>query len=130
MALTQEQGLELSAVLGERRRALLAELREDAARVRRERYGELAGPAPDAGDESVADLISDLEQADLTRDLGELRQVEAACERMAEGTYGQCIDCGRDIDYRRLRVSPAALRCIDCQTRFEKTFGGGERPTL
>lgn len=129
MALTREQGIELKAVLNDRRSALLDELREDAERVRRERYDEVAGPAPDAGDESVADLITDLDQASVSRDLAELREVEAASERMTEGRYGLCMECGAEIDYRRLRAYPSALRCIDCQRRFEK-IRPGERPTL
>ena len=116
-------------VLEERRRALLGELREDAERAGRDRYSELAGDAPDAGDESVADLISDLEQAGVSRDLAELREVEAARERMTEGSYGLCAECGAEIDYRRLRAYPSALRCIDCQRRAERARPG-ERPTL
>ena len=129
MPLTHEQGIELGTVLEERRRALLDELREDAERTQRDRYGELAGSAPDAGDESVASLISDLGQAGMSRDLAELREVEAARERMSEGSYGSCVECGTEIDYRRLRAYPSALRCIHCQRRFEKGHQG-ERPTL
>jgi RNA polymerase-binding transcription factor DksA len=129
MALTREQGIELRAVLDDRRQALLGELREDAERLRRDRYGELAGPAPDAGDESVADLIADLGQAGVSRDLAELREVEAARERMTEGSYGVCIECGAEIGYRRLRAYPSAIRCIDCQRRAERATTG-ERPTL
>src|SRR5689334_10837307 len=129
MALTREQGIELKTVLEDRRQALLDELRDDAERLRRDRYGELAGPAPDAGDESVADLIADLGQAGVSRDLAELREVEAARERMTEGSYGVCIECGAEIAYRRLRAYPSALRCIDCQRRAERATAG-ERPTL
>lgn len=129
MPLTRQQGTELRGALDERRRALLAELREDAARARRDQFGELAGPTPDAADESVADLIGDLDQADLSRDLAELRAVEAARSRLAEGSYGVCVECGGEIGYERLRANPAALRCIECQRRFEKTHAG-ERPTL
>lgn len=129
MPLTHEQGIELETVLEARRRALLDELREDAERARRERYGELAGPAPDAGDESVASLISDLEQAELSRDLAELREVEAARHRIEDGSYGTCVECGGEIDYRRLRAYPSALRCIECQRRFEREHQA-ERPTL
>ena len=135
MALTREQSLELGAAIEARRRALLSEIRDDVARARRDRFGELAGPAPDAGDESVADLIADLDQADLGRDLDELRAVEAARNRFAEGRYGVCVSCGIDIDYERLRANPAAIRCIDCQRRHEKEHGAaagrpGGAPTL
>jgi RNA polymerase-binding protein DksA len=130
MSLNREQGIELRMVIEERRAALLAELREDAARVRRDQHGELTGPAPDAGDESVADLIADLDHAELDRDLNELREIEAARQRLEEGSYGVCVNCGVEIDYRRLRASPAAIRCIDCQRQYEKTHKGGVGPTL
>ena len=45
----------------------------------------------------------------------------AICERIAEGTYGDCIDCGVAIPLARLQVQPAAARCIACQERHEQT---------
>jgi RNA polymerase-binding transcription factor DksA len=55
------------------------------------------------------------------RDVGELRQLEAARSRIEEGSYAECIQCGRDIQFERLRANPSALRCIDCQTLYERT---------
>ena len=130
MPLTEHQTEELRGLIDERRSALLAELREDAARTREQPYAEHAGSAPDTGDESVAALITDLEQADVTRDLDEFRSLETARSRLAGGEYGICNDCGADIGFERLKATPAALRCIDCQTRHEKTFGGEPKPSL
>jgi DnaK suppressor protein len=130
MPLTQHQTEELRGLIDQRRSALLAELREDAARVREQPYSEHAGPAPDTGDESVATLIADLEQADVTRDLDEFRSLESARQRLAGGDYGTCVDCGGDIGFARLKATPSAIRCIDCQSRHEKTFGGDPRPSL
>ena len=130
MPLTEHQTKELRSLIDRRRDALLAELREDAARAREQPYAEHAGQAPDTGDESVATLIADLEQADVTRDLGEFRGLESARERIARGEYGTCIECGGDIGFERLKATPSALRCIDCQSRHEKTFGGEPKPSL
>jgi RNA polymerase-binding transcription factor DksA len=130
MGLTDKQAQELRNMVEERRGTLLAELREDAERAREQPYAEHAGAAPDTGDESVATLIADLEQADMTRDLDEYRALEAASERLKSGEYGTCIDCGNDIGYERLKAFPAALRCIQCQERHEKTFGGSPKPSL
>jgi len=130
MPLTEQQARELSRIVETRRNALLGELREDAARSREQPYAEHAGPAPDSGDESVATLIADLEQADMTRDLDELRALEAARERIKDGGYGECIDCDNDIVYERLKAFPAALRCVQCQERHEKTYGGNPKPSL
>ena len=130
MALTDKQAQELRGMIEARRGALVAELREDAARTREQPYSEHAGPAPDSGDESVATLIADLEQADMTRDLDEFRALEAARDRLAQGAYGVCIDCANDIGFERLKASPSAVRCIHCQERHEKTFGGNPKPSL
>ena len=130
MPLTDKETQELRQIVETRRGTLLAELREDAARTRDQPYAEHAGIAPDAGDESVATLIADLEQADLTRDLDEFRALEAAREKLKSGEYGICIECGTDIGFDRLKASPSALRCIQCQERHEKTYGGNPRPSL
>ena len=130
MALTNAQTKELERLIDRRRTALIAELREDAARSREHPYAEHAGPAPDSGDESVAALFADLEQAEVTRDLDEFRALEAAHERLKSGGYGICVDCGSDVGYERLKAFPAALRCIQCQERHEKTYGGEPKPSL
>ncbi len=130
MPLTQQQTKELGTMINERRNVLLGELREDAERTREQPYAEHAGQAPDTGDESVATLFADLEQADVTRDLEEFRALEAAGERIKAGGYGVCADCGSDIVFERLKAFPAAVRCIQCQERHEKTFGGEPKPSL
>ena len=130
MALTREQTGQLKKMIEQRSNELQSEIREDVARARSEQYGELAGPAPDPGDQSVADLITDLGQADVSRDLDELRALEAAKGRIADGSYGECVSCGRDIDFQRLRANPAALRCIECQRVFEKTHAVQPSPRL
>ena len=130
MALTPRQTEELKERIGQRSRALIAELRDDVRKTRAERFGEVAGEVPDHGDESVAALIADLDQADLSRDVDELRGLEAARERIAKGDYGVCVDCGRDIGFERLRATPSAIRCIACQTLHEKTFAGPGNPSL
>ena len=130
MALTPQQTQELDHLIAQRRSALISELREDAHKARAERFEEVAGEVPDSGDESVAALIADLDQAEWGRDIDELRSLEAARDRISSGEYGVCVDCGRDIGFERLRATPSAIRCIDCQTRHEKTFAGPGAPSL
>jgi DnaK suppressor protein len=130
MPLTSKQTEELRKRVEKRRSELVGELREDAARARDEPYSEHAGIAPDTGDESVATLIADLDQADLGRDLSELRAIEAARTRLSEGSYGICADCGGDIGYERLKANPSALRCIACQTLHEKLYGSATGSSL
>ena len=44
-----------------------------------------------------------------------LRDVNDAQDRLLDGAYGLCIDCGKAIDGKRLQADPAASLCIDCQ---------------
>ena len=41
-------------------------------------------------------------------------RVERALEKLEEGTYGTCDNCGKQIAAGRLKVSPASSLCIDC----------------
>lgn len=122
IGMTPWQSEQLRQALERRREALVEELRRDAARAREEQFGELAGSTRDIGDESVATLLADLDQAELSRDVMELREIEAARKRLADGAYGVCADCGAEIDFERLRAEPAAARCVECQQRHEKTY--------
>ena len=130
MALTQQQTRELQAAVERRRAALRAEIEQDLRKVRGDRIEDMAGASPDAGDESVASLITDLDQADTSRDLSELRSLDAAHGRIEDGSYGICIACGSEIGFARLQANPAAERCIRCQTQYEKTHASPTGPTL
>jgi len=49
-----------------------------------------------------------------------LAQVNAALERMTEGTYGTCLRCGKPIGEERLEAFPYVAYCIDCQSIIER----------
>lgn len=99
------------------------ELRADIARelLKRnaEHYSDLAGEITDRSEESVADLLVDVNLAEISRDVDELRDVEAALQRITDGGYGVCVQCGADIEHDRLIAVPAASRCYACQVEFE-----------
>ena len=121
MALTPQQTQALHSTIEQRRAALLTELREDVERVRRDRPDVLVGSVPDAGDEAMVTLMAELDRAEANRDVTELRALEAARQRLVDGSYGTCADCDGEIGFERLQVNPAAVRCIRCQTAYEKT---------
>jgi DnaK suppressor protein len=130
MALTPQQTQALHSTIEQRRAALLTELREDVERVRRDRPDVLVGSVPDAGDEAMVTLMAELDRAEANRDVTELRALEAARQRLADGSYGTCADCGGEIGFERLQVNPAAVRCIRCQTSYEKTHAAGPGSSL
>ncbi len=130
MALSKTQLDELERAIASRREILEAEIHQDVERSREDVFSTLAGPVTDTGDEAVADELSDIDSTELSRDLQELRELQAAQTRIAEGKYGVCEDCGKDIGIERLRAQPAARRCYDCQRVHEKTFPTPGTPKL
>jgi RNA polymerase-binding transcription factor len=84
----------------------------------------------DEADDSVADLLVDLDLSEIDRDLTELEEIQAALARIKGGTYGYCVDCGEPIDPERLENLPEAARDLACQERFEAHHGADSTPTL
>ncbi len=95
-----------------------------------QRYIDLAGMVHDTGDESVADVLTELDNKHVDRSLQELHEIEVARKRLAEGTINCCIECGGDIGFKRLLAYPVAVRCIACQTQFEKTHAHEATPRM
>ena len=53
-------------------------------------------------------------QATWNRRRMEISQIDAALGRMEEGEFGYCVECGEEIDEKRLRLTPAVARCVEC----------------
>src|SRR6202011_5251737 len=49
-----------------------------------------------------------------------LQMVEGALDRIREGSFGQCISCGEEINPKRLEAVPWTRHCIECQEKLEK----------
>jgi DnaK suppressor protein len=104
---------------------LLAEraqqLEDEIAAKRRTAAGALDGhDVSDTKDGAQAESAGELADAEIERDLGELREIAAARRRIAEGRYGRCIDCDAGIDDARLLAQPTAVRCLACQAAGER----------
>jgi DnaK suppressor protein len=50
-------------------------------------------------------------------DMAQLREIEDALERLRDGTYGTCLDCGMPVSRKRLEAVPWARYCVSCQER-------------
>jgi DnaK suppressor protein len=91
---------------------LLAQHRADQIQLREESVA-------DAEDLSTRDSASH-QQLSILEVRNQMRlQVEAALQRLDEGTYGICEDCLTPINEERLEAMPFARRCIDCQRHAE-----------
>ncbi len=118
--LSKKQLSELQQTLEGQRLQLRQDIRDELLRSEQEQYGDVAGETHDTGDESVADLLSDINTAAIGQSIRALRDVEAAQQRMHDGEYGVCEDCGIEIPFERLRANPTARRCLKDQERYEK----------
>jgi RNA polymerase-binding protein DksA len=121
---------ELRSTLLARARQLRDEIRQTLVKSDSEQYLQIADAVRDLEDESFADLMVDVNFAEIDRDLEELRAVDAAMLRIADGSYGTCEHCGRKIDFERLQAAPFANRCFDCQTMHERTHYQKQGHTL
>jgi DnaK suppressor protein len=110
--------------------ALRAEIREALLRSDTETYGELAGRVHDAEEESLADLLIDVNLAEISREVGEVRDIDGAMRRISDHTYGSCVDCGDPIDSTRLEAYPTAKRCLTCQRQHELKYAATRPPKL
>ncbi len=127
---TSKQHDTLGGLLDRRLKHLLAHVQEALARHEDVRYQEIAGSVHDLEDAAVADLLIDLQLAEIGREVDEIQEILAARDRMADGSYDRCQDCGDLIDYERHLACPTAKRCPICQSLYERTHAGGEHPSL
>ena len=77
----------------------------------------------------MADLGSDAFEQTVSLSLLEndhqrLEEISAALDRLKNGNYGRCEECGDSIAIERLRAVPYARLCIDCARRAEQTLPG------
>ena len=122
--LSEKQLQELEQRLRKRREELRNIIHAELASSEQEDFTELAGIVHDAGDESFAELLRGINLTTRARELDEIRDVEAALERIKNGNYNICTECGGEITYERLDAYPSAKRCITCQSRQENRRGG------
>ncbi|HLA85540.1 MAG TPA: TraR/DksA family transcriptional regulator [Thermoguttaceae bacterium] len=108
--------LNLREALINRRDALRRVLAGDLSSLK-ELRGQASGDVVDAALDSVHDEISS-QLAEVESQ--ELARTETALERMREGRYGVCENCGTNIPMARLQALPYATSCIKCQREVER----------
>lgn len=108
-------------------RMLLTKRAELATRIR-EKLGEkiaedlesLLDSTSDLGDLSSLHLERDVKFELLTMYTENMKDIDEALDRVDEGTYGICTECGERIGEKRLQAVPFAICCLECQREKEK----------
>lgn len=108
-------------------KAIEAQERDLSERIEGERErataeisSQLEGVISDGADSAGARIRAGIEGELMERHLRDLAGLEAARGRLKSGTYGICVDCADPIDFKRLQLNPAAVRCAACQAEREK----------
>ena len=111
--------IEIAKMLVARRRDLLNDLKDRKRDARAVSMKEL--DVRDDGEISEADTQEEMEFALLEMKADMLNRITTALHRLADGTYGRCLDCGDDIAAQRLRALPFAVRCKNCEETRESS---------
>lgn len=52
-----------------------------------------------------------------------VKKLDDALKRIEDGTFGECDDCGEDIELKRLEARPTATLCVQCKEEQERREG-------
>ncbi|MBI2682035.1 MAG: TraR/DksA family transcriptional regulator [Acidobacteriales bacterium] len=96
------------------------DLRKIVARTEQDGRDADVGTAQDIADRAANSYTKEFlfHQSNNERQL--LQMVEGALARIREGSFGECIHCGNEINAKRLEAVPWTRYCIACQEKMEK----------
>ena len=111
-------------LLLEKRKAVMESIqqieKDTLKKSQREASGDLSGYTY-----HMADMATDNFDTEFSLNLASAEQrvlyeIDEALKRIEEGTYGDCLLCGKKITPQRLKAVPSASFCISCQEEEEK----------
>ncbi len=81
----------------------------------------------DEGDEIQGAIILDIAYTFNDRNRMLLKNLQIALNKIQEGEFGVCEECGEKIPYKRLEICPDAQYCIGCAESIEQDKDGIRR---
>ena len=96
------------------------ELRRNVSRTQQDGRSSDEDSAQDIADKAASSYNKEFlfHQSNAERQL--LQMVEGALARIQDGSFGQCISCGQEINPKRLEAVPWTRHCIACQEKLEQ----------
>ena len=112
----------------ERLLALRARLRGDVNQMadaalnksRTEANGDLSSMPIHMADMGTDNFEQEFTLSLMESDAGILDKIESALERIEDGAYGSCEECGARIPKTRLNAIPYATMCVKCASEYEQ----------
>lgn len=120
--LSQRELRDLLRRLELREQVLATQIAEERSRIDNEALSQLQDDVGDQVDHAFVKSSVEMERGLVDRYAAELDETRAARERLVSGAGGACADCGEPIGAARLQAQPTALRCADCQWRYERVL--------
>ena len=109
----------LKQMLEDRKREIVSQLHDKIRDVRTENESGKMSNVFDQGESSEAGIQEDIEFALIQMKSETLNKINEALNRLEEGAYGNCFECGEEIAPQRLRALPFAVRCRECEEARE-----------
>jgi DnaK suppressor protein len=89
-------------------------------RVMREDFEVCPDDRFDEVDQATTDIEQSMRMRLRNREVLYIKKIEQALKRIEDGTFGECDECGEDIELRRLEARPTATLCVGCKEDQER----------
>ena len=116
-----------TATRDQERQAVLRQMLEERRSEIHEKLRSLRETLPaevvevrDPEERSVADYVQEVDFALMEMKSATLAKIDGALQRLGDGVYGVCAECGQEISEARLAAVPFASLCRDCQEEQER----------
>ena len=96
------------------------ELRRTVSRTQEDGRTADEDSAQDIADRAASSYTKELLFSQSNNERQLLQMVDSALARLREGSFGECISCGKEINSKRLEAVPWTRHCIECQEKLEQ----------
>jgi len=119
-AAMQKRNALLAKLLLKKRNEVVDGLESQMGRKLTREAGQKIDSAMDSADLSALDVDQGIDYSLLEMKYEQYKDIADAFRKLENNTYGQCEECGEEINIKRLAVTPLARYCISCKTKKEE----------
>jgi len=94
-------------------------LEEEALTTGAEKGEHSSAMANHLADYGSDNFLHNMELDIITGEMEDIEMIDEAIERLMNGEYGICLDCGCKIPIERLKIKPHARFCVRCKEKYE-----------
>ena len=106
-------------MLFEKRKTILQSAKDSMKTMLSGEVKKIRGPGFEQGDMATISQIENMQSRQFGKQVKLIKSIDMALERLNNGTYNICEECGGKIREKRLRVVPFTRYCRNCQEHYE-----------